>query len=277
MIFVNTGHCPDCRDNFETEGIPMPAEQLQTLNRAIAVLDSFTRERPQLGVREVARRINLSTTTTGRLLAALKTLGILTQNPETRAYAIGPRVLTWAEIYSATQDVRNLALPAIQELHAKTRETISLYLLDGDERVCIERLESPQTVRITQRVGRRLPLYAGSAGKVMLAFLPPERQADYLARIPLIQLTPATIVDPMVLAGELRKIRECGIAVSYGEWIADAAGVAAPILDQNGAVIAGLSISGPLQRFTGENVPGYCEEVLRVAAQISKSLGYQRD
>lgn len=254
----------------------MPAEQLQTLNRAIAVLDSFSREHAQLGVREVARMINLSTTTTGRLLASLKELGILTQNPETRAYAIGPRVLTWAEIYNATLDVRNLALPAIQELHQTTRETISLYLLDGDERVCIERLESPQTVRIIQRVGRRLPLYAGSAGKVMLAYLSPERQASYLARISLTPLTSMTITDPHQLICELEKAREQGCAVSYGEWIADAAGVAAPILNQSGEVIAGLSISGPLQRFTAENVPGYCDAVKRVAGQISENLGYQR-
>ena len=254
----------------------MAAEQLQTLNRVVAVLDCFTREQPQLGVREVARMVKLSTTTTGRLLAGMKTLGILTQDPATRAYAIGPRVLTWAEIYSATLDVRNLALPAIQELHEKTRETISLYILDGDDRVCIERLESPQTVRIIARVGRRLPLYAGSAGKAMLAFFSPERQADYLARIPLAPLTPQTITDPETLRRELRKIRETGCAVSHGEWIPDAAGVAAPILDQSGAVIAGLAISGPIQRFTEDNVPVYCAEVRRVAAQISESLGYRR-
>lgn len=254
----------------------MPAEQLQTLNRAITVLDCFTREHPQLGVREVARMTNLSTTTTGRLLAALKTVGILTQNPLTHAYAIGPRVLTWADIYNVTQDVRNLALPAIEELHEKTRETISLYLLDGDDRVCIERLESPQTVRITQRLGRRLPLYAGSAGKAMLAFLPEERRLAYLKRIALEPLTSSTITDPDVLKCELEEIRKQGSAVSYGEWISDAAGVAAPILDQNGAVIAGLSISGPRQRFTEENVPVYRAEVKRVAAQISESLGYNR-
>ena len=254
----------------------MPAEQLQTLNRATAVLDCFSIEHAQLGVREVARMVKLSTTTTGRLLAALKSLGVLTQDPATRSYAIGPRVLTWAEIYNATLDVRNLALPAIHELHEKTRETISLYILDGDERVCIERLESPQTVRIVARVGRRLPLYAGSAGKAMLAFLSPARQAAYLSRVPLTSLTSSTITDRKALIRELEKICATGCAVSYGEWISDAAGVAAPVLDQNGAVIAGLSISGPIQRFTDENVPVYCAEVMRVAAQISESLGYRR-
>ncbi|RPJ41182.1 MAG: IclR family transcriptional regulator [Chloroflexi bacterium] len=253
----------------------MPAEQLQTLNRAISILDCFTQENTELGVREIARMVELSSSATGRLLAAMKDLGILSQNPDTRAYSMGARVLTWAGVYNAELDVRNRTLPAIQELHDSTRESISLYILDGNERLCIERLESPQTVRIITRVGRRLPLYAGSAGKVMLAFLSPRQQEDYFKSTALVPLTPKTIIDPLILREELAKIRVEGCAVSHGEWIEDAAGVAAPILDQNGDVVAALSISGPIGRFNNENVPRYCSEVKRVAAEISESLGYR--
>jgi IclR family transcriptional regulator, KDG regulon repressor len=252
----------------------MPAEQLQTLTRAIAVLDCFTQENTELGVREIARMVNLSSSATGRLLAALKDLGVLSQNPETRAYSMGARVLTWAGVYNAILDVRNRALPAIQQLHDSTRETISLYILDGDERLCIERLESPQTVRIVTRVGRRLPLYAGSAGKVMLAFLSAERQKVIIRGSDLVPLTPHTITDPAALERELAKVREEGVAVSFGEWIEDAAGVAAPIFDQSGEVVAAISISGPLNRFNQENVSQYCSAVKQVAGKISASMGY---
>lgn len=252
----------------------MPAEQLQTLSRAVAVLDCFTHEQTELGVREIARQVNLSTSATGRLLASLKEMGILSQNPDTRTYSMGARVLTWAGSYNAILDVRNRALPAIRELHESTRETISLYVLDGDERLCVERLESPQTVRIVTRVGRRLPLYAGSAGKVMLAYLTAARQEAIISGQPLEALTPKTITDPAALRRELKKVREQGCAVSYGEWISDAAGVAAPIFDQEGAVVAAISISGPAQRFTKEKAQQYCVEVKRVVAQISASMGY---
>ena len=252
----------------------MPAEQLQTLTRAIAILDCFTQENSGLGVREIARMVNLSSSATGRLLAAMKEMGILSQDPETRAYSMGPRVLSWAGVYNTTLDVRNRALPAIEELHQVTRETISLYVLDGNERLCVERLESPQSVRIVTRVGRKLPLYAGSAGKVMLAFMSPSQQADYFNTTRLEPLTSKTITDLAVLRSELEKVREQGCAVSYGEWIEDAAGVAAPILDQNGEVIAALSISGPIQRFYEENVKRYRAEATRVAAHISESMGY---
>lgn len=252
----------------------MPAEQLQTLNRTIAVLDCFTQEGTELGVREIARMVNLSSSATGRLLAALKESGILSQNPETRAYSMGPRVLSWASVYQATLDVRNKALPAIQELHQATQETISLYVLDGADRVCVERLESPEGIRIVTRVGRRLPLYAGSAGKAILAYLPPARQEEIIDGVPLEPLTPKTIVDPAALRKELKKVRAQGCAISFGEWIADAAGVAAPIFRQGGEVIGALSISGPSSRFNKEKVALYCNEVKRVAGQISASMGY---
>lgn len=252
----------------------MPAESSQTLSRAIAILDCFTQEKSELGVREIARMVELSSSATGRLLAAMKELGVLSQNPDTRAYSLGARVLTWAGTYNAVLDVRNRALPAIQELHQTTRESISLYILDGNERLCIERLESPQTVRIITRMGRRLPLYAGSAGKAMLAFLSPKQLDEYFKTTNMVPLTPMTIIEPEALRCELQKVREVGFAISYGEWIEDAAGVAAPILDQNGEVVAALSISGPIQRFNEEKVLIYSEAAKRVAAQISKSMGY---
>lgn len=254
----------------------MPADQLQTLNRAIAILDCFTPENAELGVREVARRLNLSSSAAGRLLSTMKELGILSQNPETRAYSMGARVLSWAAVYNATLDLGNRAAPFIAALHEETRETISLYILDGDERVCVQRLERPEGVRIVSRVGRRLPLYAGSAGKAMLAYLPAEQQEAMITSRPLQPLTSKTITDPDQLRRELEKVRERGCAISFGEWIEDAAGVAAPIFGQNGAVAGAISISGPVQRFTPENVGKYCEEVKRVAARISEEIGFSQ-
>lgn len=255
----------------------MPTDKMQTLKRAIALLDCFGIDQPELGVREAARLINLSSSTTGRLLAALKECGVLSQNPTTHLYSLGGKVLSWAGVYTASLDVRNKALPALEELWRNTQETISLYVLEGNERVCVERMESPQNVRIVARVGRRLPLYAGSAGKVFLAFLPPARRDQILDETRFEPLTPRTIVNRFELLTELEKIRQQGYAVSYGEWILDAAGVAAPIFDQHGEIAAALTISGPAQRFTAEKVAEYSCEVKRVAAQISFEMGYSGD
>lgn len=255
----------------------MPAEQMKTLNRAVALLDCFTHDKSEIGVREAARLLNLSHSAAGRLMIALKELGVLKQNPTTQQYALGGRVLTWAGVYTTSMDVRNIALPALQEIHHSTQETISLYILEGDERVCVERLESPQNVRIVARIGRRLPLYAGSAGKVFLAFLSPQRCEEILSRTIFQPLTEKTIIDKGKLLEELEKIRRNGYAYSSGEWLLDASGVAAPVFSQTGEVVAAVTISGPSQRFTEILIQQYAHEVLRVARHISIEMGFRYD
>ena len=253
----------------------METDKSKTLIRLIAILDCFTEEQPELGVREIARKIGFSSSTAGRLLQALREQGVLTQNPLTHTYALGGRVLGWAGVYSSSLDVRTLALPAMQDLHRKTRETITLYVLEGNQRVCVERLESPQNVRIVTRIGKRLPLFAGSAGKVFLAFIPAAQREAILRATPPRALTPTTIVDGKALRQELELTRTRGYAVSHGEWISDASGVAAPVFDQRGEIAAALTISGPGSRFTEEAVQTFIVEVTRISKQISREMGFR--
>ena len=250
------------------------SEKSQSLERIVTILDCFSLEEPMLGVREVARKTGLSHSTTGRLMANMKALGILNQDVETLGYTIGSKVLAWAGIYSASLDVRSVSLPIMVRLQEKTRETISLYVLEGKERVCIERLESPETVRIVSHIGLRIPLYAGSAGKVFLAFLPEDRREEILTTTEMVPLSPCTITDIDKLKAELNKIREQGYAISRGEWILEAAGVAAPIFGHTRHIIAALTISGPAQRFTDEKINEIIPLVTSGAEEISQELGY---
>jgi IclR family transcriptional regulator, KDG regulon repressor len=266
-----SGQRPDLWDNHL-----MPSEKSSTLLRTVRILDCFTPETPQLGVRQAARRLGLSTSAAGRLMQSMKEVGILTQDPSTRMYAVGTRVLTWAGMYLATSDVRNLALPYLQELLHETQETVSLYAREGHERVCIERLESSRSVAFVARVGRRLPIYAGAAGKVLLAFLSQDQQHEILTGLELTPVTPRTLVDPRALRQELETIRRQGYAVSRGEYSLDASGVAAPIFSQSGGVVAAITISGPSQRFTDDVIQDYIEKVVRVTGNISRALGYSR-
>jgi IclR family transcriptional regulator, KDG regulon repressor len=238
------------------------------------ILDCFTQERTDLGVRELARLTGLTTSTTGRLLQEMKERGILQQNPESKTYSMGIRILNWSGVYLATLDIRAVAMPIMTELQQLSRETISLYLLDGTDRVCVERLESPQNVRIVARLGLRLPLYAGSAGKVILAFLNEDRQEHILATVPLQPFTQHTITDLKVLRAELVKIRQQGYAFSHGEWIQDASGVAAPIYGPDRQVTGALTISGPSQRFSQDVIERYGRDAVNAAMDISRLLGY---
>jgi IclR family transcriptional regulator, KDG regulon repressor len=251
----------------------MSTEKPQLLEHIFSLLDCFSMEQPEMGVREAARLSGLPSSTAGRLMASMKDLGVLTQNPDTHTYALGGKVLAWAGVYTSTLDVRKKALPVMEELNRSTRETISLYLMEGYERVCVERIESTQNVRIVARIGRRLPIYAGSAGKVFLAFLPRERQVEVLNNLKLEKLTEKTIDDMQTLKQEIAKIHADGYAVSHGEWILEASGVAAPIFDQRGEIAAVLTISGPTQRFDDETIQTLIHQVVKAAAWISQEMG----
>jgi len=252
----------------------MATNRIQTLDRTVAILDCFSLDKPTLGVREVARKTKLSPSSVGRIMAYMKEIGILNQDSESHLYMMGSKVLAWAGIYTVTNDVRTIALPVMVRLQEQTRETISLYILEGNERVCVERLESPETVRIVARIGRRIPLYAGSAGKVFLAFLPEKRREMILQDIDLVPMTERTITDMDALRANLAQIREKGFAVSKGEWIIDASGTAAPIFDQRGQIAAAITISGPGQRFTDKKIVEITKLLVKEAAKISLELGY---
>ena len=250
------------------------AKTSSTLTNAVQLMDCFTKDEPFLGVREAARMTGISSSTTGRVFASLKELGLLIQDMETRQYTLAGKVLAWAEVYTATLDVRRVALPYIYDLQRITGETISLYILEGKERVCVERLESEQNVRMVARVGRYLPLHAGSAGKLFLAYMPKDQQNEVLETEERKAFTPMTITDRDQLLEECRLILERGYAISHGEWISDASGVAAPIFNQRGQMIAAMTISGPSHRFTSDKVDKFSRNCIRSGLYISRLLGY---
>ena len=243
------------------------------LNHALTLLDCFSLQQPEIGVREAARLTGLSTSTAGRLMAALKESGVLMQNPATRSYHLGTKVLEWAGIVSATLDIRTKALPYMEDLLRKTNETISLYVPEGNDRLCVERLESLSHVRIVNWVGRRLPLYAGSAGKAMLAFMPDAQREAILVSMQFSPFTEKTITDLETLRKALVETRRQGYAVSHGEWVLEASGVAAPIINLHGEVVAAISISGPSQRFGEDHLTIFINEVKQAALKISKEIG----
>jgi len=245
-----------------------------TLERAIHLLDCFSKDEPYLGVRETARLTGLSSSSAGRILSSLRDLGVLVQDHETRKYALAGKVLAWAEVYSATLDVRKLALPYIHDLQRLTGETVSLYVLEGTKRVCVERLESDQNVRVVARIGRNIPLHAGSAGKLFLAYMSDDEREEILMNSDLEPMTPYTITNVEELSQQAVLIKNQGYAVSHREWTVDASGVSTPIFNQRGKMIAALTVSGPTQRFSQEKLDKFTKACVRTAMQISSLLGF---
>jgi DNA-binding IclR family transcriptional regulator len=251
----------------------MAAGEMQSLSRAIAILDCFTVENPQLGVREIARKIDMSVSTVGRLLASLNALGLLSQDSSSRLYRMGPKVMAYNMVYTASLDIRGSARPFLEELYRLTNETVSLYVLSGDERVCADCIESSERLRVVLRVGEHMPLHAGSAGKALLAFMPAADVERVLSR-PLEKMTTRTITVKENILKELKTIRLKGYATSHGERFEDVIGIAAPVFDDTGKVVAAINVAGPGQRFTDQAAAKLRPRIVKLAGQVSRMLGY---
>ena len=248
--------------------------ETQSLWRAIAILDCFQPNKSELGVREIARQLEMSTSTVGRLLVTMHSAGILSQDPASRRYHIGPKVLTWSSVYSNGLGIRDKARPALEELHRLTNETVSIYIIDRDERVCLDRIDSPERVRVVVHLGERMPLHAGSAGKAILAFMAPDLRDQVLSTKPLERLASNTIINRNSLLKELSKVRKCGYAISHSERFEDVIGLAAPIFDAGGNVVAALNFGAPTMRFSERAITKFIPKIKQLAYQISQALGY---
>jgi IclR family transcriptional regulator, KDG regulon repressor len=251
----------------------MPESKTQTLARAFSILDCFNVDQPRLGVRELARQVRMSRSTVGRLLATMCAAGVLNQDPVTRRYMMGSKVLTWNAVYTSGLDIRNKARPALEELHRDTRETISLYILDGDERMCVDRIESPESLRMTTRVGERMPIHIEASGKVLLAFVSPVLRKGVISRVCKKPAASGKRPSRQALLDDLKKIRARGYAVSHGERAVGASCVSAPVFDATGKPIAAITISGPTIRLTDDKVSEYASRVMAVAKEVSQAMG----
>ena len=270
MVYYYMGHS---LTYWDTSGAALPTSQTQTLARALAILDCFDVDQPLLGVRELARQLRMSRSTVGRLLATMRSAGVLSQDPVTRCYMMGPKVLTWSAIYTSGLDIRNRARPALEELHRATGETISLYLLDGDERICVDRIESQENLRMTTRVGERLPIHIEASGKVFLAFVSPALRKEIVSRVYKGPSVSRKRQNRKALLDDLKKIQAQGYAVSHGESTAGASCVSAPVFDATGRPIAAITISGPTIRMMDDKVSEYASRVMAAAKEVSCAMG----
>lgn len=234
---------------------------VRSVQRALDILDSFEPGHFELTLTEISHRIGLPMSTTSRLVATLEKRGYLARSSLTQRYSLGPKIAQLGALDLANLDLRKVALPFMQDLNQIYDEGVSLYVPQGDERVCVERIESRQALRRVINIGDRHPLTRGAAGRILLASLPREKREELLAR------------DPFTTEEALDELKHAGYAVSLGEREEGVSSIAAPVLDARGKVIAALAMSGPSVRFEG---PGFSDKVAKVkrhAESISAALG----
>ncbi|MGO0063298.1 IclR family transcriptional regulator [Brevibacillus fluminis] len=231
---------------------------LKTLDQALKLLHSFTRERPQWGVRELAAEMQMSHTVAYRMLVTFTRHGLLTQDPETKKYRLGLKVLEYGGIIRDQLNITDIIYPVMKALSDKTGESIFLTWLDGSDGICTEIVESNQSIKYALSVGSRTPLYAGASNKVIMAYMPIDVIKAILEK-GLQPKTPHTIANRESLLQNLETIKKAGWAYSQGEYTEDTFGVAMPIFDSSGKPVASLTIAGPTYRMSDEKVPEMVE------------------
>lgn len=236
------------------------------VDRALAVLCAFSRETPVLGVTEISERLDLTKSTVHRLLQALLARGLVSHDPDKRHYTLGYRVLALAQAVPGEATLRQICRPHMQWLHTATEETIGLYVVAGDVRVCLDEIESPHMLRMSAGVGRIFPLDRGAAGKALLVDAP--SNSAVWRRIT------AALPAPHIaqLEQELRETRARGYGQTAGETVSGSASIGAPIRSPDGALLAALSVAGPASRFQSEAVTRYAAALLESVSRIERDL-----
>ncbi|NEK93039.1 IclR family transcriptional regulator [Modestobacter muralis] len=213
------------------------------LARAIRVLDAFTADEPSLTVGEVARRSGLHVATASRLVGELTAHGLLERTADRRV-RVGVRLWELGARASPTLGLREAAMPFLEDVHAVVGHHVQLGVLDGADVLFLERLTARDAVINFSRIAGRLPLATSSSGVVLLAHAPHELQEQVLAA-PLRPVTPAGFGSPAQLRAALAEVRRGHAAVLEGHQHPDATGVAVPVRDGDGRVVASLSVIVP--------------------------------
>ena len=238
------------------------APGLRTLERGLDVLDLFCHGATRLSLTEIAGKIDLTPSTTSRLLRTLQNRGYLSRDEETKKFVIGPQALRLTTSSFRTFDLRRIAAPILQKLHEQYNESLSLYVVLDGHRVCVDRLETTHALRHVVNIGERMPLTRGASGKVLLAWMPAADRKAILA------------ADASVSTAELDSIKKNGYAISMGERDQGVGAVAAPIFDAAGNLQCALALAGPFARLSREDFERMAPDIVNAANQISLALGH---
>lgn len=252
----------------------MSGNRLTSVTNAVRLIKSFTSTRTTWGVSELSRELGISKSSVHRILATLTDEGMLEQDPETGRYRLGLAMYDLAAAVPSQRELHEAVLLPMTELRNRTGETVQVGVIDGIHVVYIERLDSPNTLRLFTDVGRRNELHCTATGKVLLAFLPADRRERILAELKLAKRTAYTITSPRKFKQELDMIRSQGYAENRHESEVGVVSVAAPIRDTGDVTIAAISVAGPAERMDPLRSQ-MAQAVQRAAGLVSHRLGYR--
>ena len=249
---------------------------ITALQRGLRLLHLFSEAPRGLTAKQVASLSRLPVSTVHRFLANLVTAGFLNRDGE-GTHSLGIACFSIGQAAVGQLDIRRVSLPYLRELNQQTRETIHLTVRHGLSAVYVEKLDSPEPLRIHSRIGAAVPLYCTAVGKVMLAYMPEDEQQRILPDLNLQRQTSNSVGNLQELKTELYRVRKNGYACDLEENERHIRCVAAPIWDHTGSVQSSLSITAPTVRMPVARLRQLAPMIQRAGLQVSAELGYQTD
>jgi len=237
------------------------------------VLKAFTSSQTTWGITALAGHLEISKSSTHRIVRTMAEEGLLDQDPDTGQYRLGLTMFDLAAAVPSHRGLHEAVLLPMTELRYRTGETVQVGVLDGRQVVYVERLDSPNTLRMFTDLGRRTDAHCTGSGKALLAFAPKSRREQILDGWSLPRKTQHTITSVQELRRELARIRRRGFSENRHESEIGVVSVAAPIRDSSGNCIAALSVAGPADRMD-QTHDATTEAVAVLARTTSKRLGW---
>ncbi|OLP58735.1 IclR family transcriptional regulator [Xaviernesmea oryzae] len=242
-----------------------------TVGKAMLLLELVAMADRPLRLTEILHSCGQPRGSLHRQLRHLVAEGLLRQRPDL-SYEPGLRLLKLAHKAWARNDLRSLASPYLDKLHAATGETVHVGMLLDTEIVYLDKMESRQTVTMISRIGQAAPAYCTGLGKAALSSLLPERLETVLSRIVFQPFTPNTHLDRSSLLTELETIRQCGYAFDREEHEKEIRCVAAPVFDGQRNLVGGISVTGPAYRVSMDSLEAWAPVVRAAARALNDEL-----
>ena len=247
---------------------------ITALQRGLSLLQLFAQSERGLTTMQVARLTGLPVSTAHRFLVNLQSSGFLNCNAS-GVYHLGLACFAVGQAALGQLDIRRLSLPYLLDLNQQTRETIHLTVRHGLTAVYVEKIDSPEHLRIHSRIGAAVPLYCTAVGKVMLAYMPDQEREQVLRQLDLKRMTANTAGSLQELQTELQRVRKNGYACDLEEHELHIRCIAAPIRNHEGAAQSSLSITAPVVRMPVTRLRQLAPLIQEAGLRISTELGYQ--
>ncbi|MGB0682090.1 MAG: IclR family transcriptional regulator domain-containing protein [Magnetovibrionaceae bacterium] len=247
--------------------------QVQSLARALNLMNALTDEDQGLNLTDLAQKVGLAPSTAHRLLTTLQEMRFVRYDTERGAWMVGVQAFVVGNAFARSRDVIAMSRPHMRQLMEESAETVNLAVEDQGEAIYMSQVECRQMMRAIAKPGGRVNLHCSGVGKALMSAMSADEVAKILQRHGLPKYTEFTLDTPAKLREDLDKARAQGFALDDQENAIGLRCVAAPVFDELGRPLAALSLSGPMARITDKRVPILGSMVIHFAKEVTKILG----